>query len=376
MTSRERVRLALVHKEADRIPFDLGSRSSAIEEEAYRDLKRLLGLGEDSECFIRSHAKMDREIMDLLRIDTDYVRSIHSWAWRSDGDDLLYVDKWNVPWRKRSGQYYYELQTYPLRQADHAAVLNQKWEPLLSKAMLEDMRLQAVSLYTTSERALFCDVIGAGVFERAWYLRGFEEFMTELITEKEFAHGFLEKILERQLEAYGMIAETLGGYIEGVWITDDLATQESLIVSKELYREMIRPYHKILLEFLAARNLKVVFHSCGAVAPLLDDLIDIGVEILHPVQVNARGMDTGKLKREYGKDLVFWGGGCDIEILQYGTTEEVRREVMRRIEDLAADGGFVFSPTHCIQPGTPPQNILAMAEELYERGARISKARA
>ena len=369
MTSRERVRLALAHKEADRIPFDLGSRSSAIEEEAYDALKGFLKIEKPTRRFIRSHAELDREVIELFGIDTDYVRAIPPASWRTDGKDELYVDKWNVPWRKKEGALYYELDTCPLRGMDPGEILKQAWPPLVSERMVREMAVQARRLHDEGEAALFTDFIGAGVFERAWYLRGFEDFAVELMVEKSFAHAYLEKILQRQIEAYQTILDAVGPYIEGVWITDDIATQDSLMFSPETYREMIKPYQKRLLEYLRSRNMKVIFHTCGAVYPLIPDLLEIGVEIIHPLQLNARGMETAKLKKEFGRDLVFWGGGCNIEVLQTGSAADVHDEVKRRIGDLAPGGGFVFTPTHCIQPHTAPENVMAMIDALREFGA-------
>ncbi|HEY4753674.1 MAG TPA: uroporphyrinogen decarboxylase family protein, partial [Candidatus Limnocylindrales bacterium] len=119
-----------------------------------------------------------------------------------------------------------------------------------------------------------------------------------------------------------------------------------------------------LFDFIHARTeAKVFFHTCGAVHELIPDLLEIGVDILNPVQVSAAGMDTAELKREFGRDLVFWGGGVDTQrVLGGGTPDEVRAEARRRIDDLAAGGGFVFATVHNIQPDVPPENILAVHE--------------
>ena len=369
MSSRERIRAALAHKEADRVPVDFGSRSSAIEQEAYDDLKRHLGLLKPTKTFLRAHAELDEEIYETLHIDTRYVRSIPPESWQDQGADRIYVDRWQVPWRKRADSPYYELDLCPLQELDPSDILRAFWPELISDRMLSDMTDQAERWRREHEQALFCDVVGAGVFERAWYLRGFEQFMTDLVLDPVFAEGFLEKILEHQLSGYQRILEAIGSYIDGVWITDDLATQDSLIVSPDLYRRLIKPYQRRLVEFIQQRNVAVVFHSCGAVTPLIPDLIDIGVQILHPVQLSARGMDAAQLKAEYGADLVFWGGGCDSETLQQGRPQDVQDEVRNRIEILAPGGGFVFTSTHCIQPGTPPENILTMVDTLLEYGS-------
>jgi uroporphyrinogen decarboxylase len=158
----------------------------------------------------------------------------------------------------------------------------------------------------------------------------------------------------------------VGKYIDVIQVNDDLGTQNSPQMSRELYREMLKPYHKKLWSYIKERSGKpILLHSCGSIYDLIPDLIEIGVDALNPVQVSARNMDTRKLKREFGRYITFWGGGCDTQkILPYGTPEDVRSEVRRRAEELGEDGGFVFCQVHNIQHDVPPENILAMYEEL------------
>lgn len=151
---------------------------------------------------------------------------------------------------------------------------------------------------------------------------------------------------------------------------DDLGTQDSLLVDLNLYKELIWPYHKRLFEFIkkkAKSRIYIFFHNDGAVMETFPLLIEAGVDIINPFQVNCKGMDTKKFKKEYGKDLTVWGGSCDTQsILPYGSSQEVRDETKRRIEDLALGGGFVFAPIHVIQHGVPPENIMAWWETLQE----------
>ncbi len=368
MTPRERVRLTLSHREPDRIPLDLGSRSSSIEEQAYDLLKDHLGIESPTQSFLRAHAVIDERVSDRLGIDTRWVRSFPDSCWLDDGADRLFIDMWDVPWRKREGSFYFELDRGPLCGLAREAVLAHEFPPLLTEEMLIRMEAEAKRLHEQTEFFVGCDMIGAGILERAWYLRGFEEFMFDLLEDGNFTRAYLEMILAHQIDAYDRIVSAVGPYIEAVFITDDVATQDSLMMSPETYREIVKPVQKALLDHLRAKGLKVVFHTCGAVRPLIPDLIEIGVEIIHPIQLSAKGMDTMVLKKEFGRDLVFWGGGCDIEVLQFGTRESVREEVRRRCADLAPGGGFVFTPTHCIQPNTPPENIITMVDTLKEVG--------
>lgn len=369
MDSRERMALALNHQEADRIPVDLSSRSSAIEIEAYCDLKQHLGIAGKTEAFIRSHAVLDEKVLELFNVDTRYVRSITPESWKKSGDDYLFTDHWGVPWRKQKDSYYYDIAEFIHSEISVDDINNIKWPAILTDESVEEMREKAAKLHEQTGKSIFTDVLGAGIFEGAWYMRGFEKFMMDMALDEKFTRSYLDKILEIQIEAYERLLDAIGMYIEGVLITDDLAMQDSLLMSPEMYRKTIKPYHKQLIEFIQSKGVVVIYHTCGAIYPLLDDLLETGVKVIHPVQLSAKGMDARKLKKEFGDRLVFWGGGCNTQkTLQFGTPEEVIDEVKERIDIFAPGGGFVFAPEHCIQPGTPPENIIAMFEAVKEFG--------
>ncbi|MBN1426040.1 hypothetical protein JXA88_15935 [Candidatus Fermentibacteria bacterium] len=370
MTSRERVSTTLRHQEPDRVPVDFGSRSSAIEEQAYGQLQAHLGIGGKTETFLRSHAVMTEEMLRFLHVDTRWIRSIPPASWMRDNRGDVYVDRWNVPWLRRHGSLYYELEPSRLVTMQHGDIEKLEFPELVSDEMLLDMRVQAENHGHQGDYSLWCDVVGAGIFERACYLRGFEQLIVEMMVEKKFAHHLFEKILHTEIVAYRRILEAIGPLIEGVLITEDVATQDSLMMSPETYREMLEPYQRQLIESIQSRGVSVLWHSCGAVHPLIPDFINMGIRILHPIQTSARGMCPRWLKEQFGRDLVFWGGGCDTQtVLQRATAPEVEAEVRQRIAELGPGGGFVFTTTHCIQPGTPVQNILAMVAAYKRFGA-------
>lgn len=371
MTKRERMACTLAHRQPDRVPYDQSSRSSAIEQQAYDDLKRFLGLKTPTTCFLRAHADIEEPVHRLLGIDTRFIRYMPPESWHRDGQDDLFVDPWRVPWRRRGGSYYYELDGNPLAGLEYDEILRARWAPLVSKEMSIVLRQRAKSAHQTTDDALFSDQIGAGLFERAWYLRGFEQFLVDLMLEKAAVHRFMERLLEHQMQGYADVFEAVGPYVEGVLLTDDLATQDSLIVSRDLYREMIFPYQKRLFDFIASFGKHLIYHSCGAVHPLIPDLMEAGVRILHPIQRSACGMDPLSIKREFGRDLTLWGAGCDTAFLQQAAPAEVVDDVVATLDALGGDGGFVYTPTHCIQPETNPRNILAMAGVL--RGFRAPR---
>ena len=206
-----------------------------------------------------------------------------------------------------------------------------------------------------------CHFLAAGQL-----LRGYDNFLVDLMVNKPPAHAILERLAEvyrRRTEEYLM---RVGKYLAVVLVNDDLGSQTGPMISLELYREMILPCQQKLFAGIKARTeAKMMLHSCGAAAEFIPDLIDAGVDALNPVQVSAVGMDSARLKREYGRDLVFWGGGCDTQsILCRATPGEVRAEVRRRVRDFSPGGGFVFCQVHNIQPDVPPENITAMYAEL------------
>jgi uroporphyrinogen decarboxylase len=368
MTRKDCIVAALDHRETGRVPYDQSSRSSAIELDAYVDLKKQLGYDGPSACYLRSHAELEVPVMERLGIDTRFIRSIPSSAWRKGGPgaaDDVFVDSWEVPWRRRSGSPYYELDASPLEFMEPDEVLALDWPPLVSEDMIADLKAQ-VRLWGGRGYALFCDHVGAGIFERAWYLRGFERTLTDLALEKEWSRKYFGKILERQIETYAKIIDATGDSILGFLVTDDLATQDSQMMSRGMYRETLFPFHRELLGYIRSRGPKVIFHSCGAVRPFIPDLLDAGVEILHPIQRSAAGMSPEGIKREFGAELAIWGGGCDTAFLQTANPSEIRDDVRRTLDTLSPGGGFVYTTTHCIQPGTPPGNILAMADALAE----------
>jgi uroporphyrinogen decarboxylase len=153
-------------------------------------------------------------------------------------------------------------------------------------------------------------------------------------------------------------------------VSDDLGTQNGLMMSPEIYRKLIKPAEKRVWEFIKTKTSAFLFlHSCGSVRKLIPDFIELGVDILNPVQISAKDMIPKELKREFGRDLTFWGGGCDTQkVLPFGTTEEVEEEVKRRISEFAPGGGFVFNPVHTIQPKVPAENIIRMFDTAKKHG--------
>lgn len=386
LTSRERVRLAFDHKESDRVPLDLGGTYvSTLSLGAYEQLAGHLENAEglrrqDPPRFVLRWGQSVRPSEDMLQrfhIDTRPLYSRPPRYWRDLNYTKLesFVDEWGVL-RKRSeaGKYhFYDVVGYPLSDTDSIDDLEKfRWPVGSDPGRIEGLREEAQYLYNHTQYAIIGGVMGVDMFEVCWFLRGYENALMDLAMNQEFTHAMLRKILEVQKAKFTSYLGAVGEYIDAVVIVDDFATQNSLFLSPGTYRTMIKPYQKDLIDHI--KNLtqaKILMHSCGAIRPLLRDFIEIGIDIIQPVQVSAAGMDTRELKQEFGDRLCFFGGGCDSQhVLPHGTVDDVRAEVERRMSDLAPGGGFVFSPVHNVQFDVPPQNVVAMFDHAFQCSQR------
>jgi uroporphyrinogen decarboxylase len=213
---------------------------------------------------------------------------------------------------------------------------------------------------------------GLGQWDYAHMLCGIEQGLMNLVLKPREMEKLLRKIHEVHMQFWDKGLELVGDNIDIVMHSDDLGIQTGPMMSPEMYRRFVKPLHEEMIRAIkqkAKGDIKFLLHSCGSVRSLIPDFIEVGVDILNPVQVSAANMDTGELKKEFGKDLCFCGGGVDTqEILPRGTPEQVRDEVKRRIDDLAPGGGYIFAAVHNIQPDVPPENLQAMVEAFEEHG--------
>jgi uroporphyrinogen decarboxylase len=373
MTSRERVRRALQHETLDRIPLDLGSTNcTTVTKVAYDDLKQELGVDLQAVRFIMENfqiVKVDDSVLRRLRIDTRGIFGKPSTnSVKRVIDHRTYVSEWNITYHMPEGGLYYDIVDSPLKDASLGDLLTFEWPDPTDPARTKGLKREATERHRENEYALVGDMVETGIFEPCWYLRGFERFLTDLVLDKDFAHALLRSMLEIQLKRYeGFLAE-VGDCLDVVFVGDDLATAESSLLSLELYREMIKPYQKRYFEGIKRLTpARLLYHSCGNIASFLPDLIEIGVDILNPVQVNARGMNPLDLKRAYGESLSFWGAIDTSAVLPRGTLEDVENEVKRRIRELGPSG-YVLCPVHDVQPDVPGKNLLAMFDAAWRYG--------
>jgi uroporphyrinogen decarboxylase len=414
MTSRQRLLAAIAHKEADRIPVDLGATpSSGISAIAYGQLKKHLGITTghtDVYDVVQQLAQPEEIILDRYGIDVvDLGRTFDTtdadWrqvtlfdgsaarypAWfhpkpTADGGwsafapdgieiatqlkDMNFYDQTCFPW----------LDDYPADMAAElppamgkvlwAALVHSPWNHAADEGFWEKLRANALALRASSDRAIMV-VIGCNLFEWGTFLRRIDNFLMDLLAEPEQVERLLDALMEVHLRTLQKVCAAVGDVVDVCRFGDDLGTDTGPFMSPATYRSLFKPRHTKLCEFVHRNSSMHTFlHSCGSIHALLPDLIEAGFEIINPVQTACRDMEAEKLKRDFGKDVTFWGGGCDTrEVLNHGSPQQVRDDVRRRIEVLSPGGGFVFNTIHNILPDVPPQNIEAMFDAVREYGA-------
>ncbi len=380
MTPRERVTLALAHKEPDRIAIDLGgSICSSIHKSSYIELKQYLGMEiEDIKMadYVQQLPYLDEKLLERLGADFRMVQLPAATAPGleifEDGDFYAFIDRWGSKLHMpKDGGLYFDWVDFPIKEPTITALEAYNWPSPDAAEDIAPLRKQAEYLYDHTDYALVgSGVIGGGIFEQPARVMGLENFLMALVTDASFADQLMEKITEIYIEACIRYLDQVGEFLQVFTYWDDVNSQNGWIISPDIYRQRIKPRQKRLVEAIKQKtDAKIYYHGCGAVFDLIPDLIEIGFDIINPVQVSAKGMDTRLLKKTYGQDIVFWGGGVDTQkILPFGTPEEVAEEVKRRIDDLAAEGGFVFAAVHNIQAYVPPANIVAMFETALDYG--------
>lgn len=379
MNSRERVLTAFDHREPDRIPFDLGSvQVTGIHEIAYRNLRQALGLVQvpvDLCDAIQQLATIENDLVERLGIDFRglYPLNSHNWGINEEdaGEYWVYHDEWGITHhRPKDGGLYYSIVEVPLPKLDFTEqeIKQFPWPDMGARWRLAGLREQAEQFRAAGYAVVLKDAF-AGIFEFAQRVIGMENLLILMGVDHQKAGILFDKLLDLKLSYWQTALEELGDLVDVVTYADDYGTQQSQLISPAMFRKQLKPRVRQVFELqaLLAPQAKRFFHSDGNVRPLIPDFIEMGVDILNPVQTTAAGMDPIVLKRDYGQDLVFWGGGIDTQgILPNGTPQEVKDDVKRNIETLAAGGGYVFNTVHNIQADVPPQNILAMWEALRE----------
>lgn len=410
MNSRERILAAIGHKQPDKVPVDLGATpSSGISAMAYGNLKRHLGIRDGQIRIydvVQQLAQPEDEILDRFGVDAIDIGRVFNTgdsAWQditmANGQAARYP-AWFHPERQADGSYiarhkdgtdiahmpaegtFYDqtcfpyLDDYPadFRDLDAAmgkvlwsALVHSPWDHASDPGFWESLREKAVALRQSSDRALMI-VIGCNLFEWGTFLRRMDNFLMDLAAEPEKVHALLDALMERHLATLAKACAAVGEVADIIRFGDDLGTNGGPFMSPGMYREFFKHRHTMLCDYVHKNtSMKTFLHSCGSIHSLMPDLIDAGFDVINPVQTTCRDMEPDKLKRDFGKDICFWGGGCDTKtVLNRATPQEVKDHVKERLDIFMPDGGFVFNTVHNILPEIPPQNIVAMFEAVSE----------
>jgi uroporphyrinogen decarboxylase len=384
---------SLEHREPDRLAIDFGGTDcSSIHLIAYDRLAKHLGIQPRPirlACRIQLVADCDQEIQDHFHADAKGLyfgpRKWRLWPtgwgfdaqapqlWQPqelpDGKSVIRDTAGVIRYERPAGGYYFDPVSFILADVQSSDEFDKflsvfdRWDwPAADDESVQEYASRARQLYASTDRAVVASW-RMHYLQAGQIMRGYEQFMVDLLTDEPLARGLLDRLHEAYMQrAEGFLA-AMAKYVDIVFFTDDLGTQNGPLISPALYRKLIKPYWAELIALVKKHGKKVLMHSCGAISEFLPDFIEMGVDAVNPVQITARGMEPARLKREFGKDIAFWGGGVSTQgVLDRGTPRQVRDEARRNIDVFAPGGGFVFTPVHNIQANVPPENIAAAYE--------------
>jgi uroporphyrinogen decarboxylase len=380
MNSRERVAAVLNHEVPDRVPIIMGvSNATGIKMKTYQGIKKLANIHAPDEYIYQwpelGTALIDEETMRRLGSDVRGVRDVHpaETLKRNQTRDphAPFIDSWGSGQTEiEPGEWFPGI--HPLREASSITDIDDYpgWPDMKDPSRIAHIKTTAAALRAKNEYAILATPWLLFPLERAFAMQGMDTFLLNLAINPDFAVALLQKTAALCKELMGPFLAELGDNVDMIKIGDDLGTQESLLMSPKMYREILKPIHADYIKFIKERTkAKVFFHTDGDVVPLIDDFIEMGVDILNPIQTSAGKMsDLAGLKKHYGKNIIFCGGIDTHRILPGGSLEEVRQEVKRVIELLGEGGGYMVSSVHTIMNDVPPENVLAMVDAVREFG--------
>lgn len=402
-TPRDRVVQALEHRSTEGVPLDLGGhRSSGISAIAYARLRRHLALPPKPirvYDVIQQLAVLDEDVLDLFGVDTielgrAFAIDDDAWAdWVLPDGTPCQVPVWARPerhddgWAVKSttgrilgimpaGALYFEQCHYPLADREDWPPFDHAFDDCIWTAVksppgplasgdegLQRLEDGAKALRARTSRAII-GLFGGNLLEMGQIFFRNDNFFLMLAGAPDRAHAFLNHLTQIHLANLERFLKAVGPHIDLVLFGDDLGSQRGPQISPAMYREFFKPHHAAM--WRRAKEIapvKVMLHCCGGVRELLPDLIDAGLDTINPVQISCRGMDPAELKAEFGRNLTFWGGGCDTQsALLRGTAAEVKDHVRRLLDIWAPGGSYVFQQVHNVLADVPPQNIVAMLE--------------
>ena len=404
MNSKDRVINALNHNEPDRVPIDFsGHRSSGIAAIAYRKLRKYLGLPHKPirvYDLIQQLAIVDEDVLEYFKVDTielgrAFSQKEEDWTdWILPDGSPCQVPSWSVPEKEKDrwilksktgkiighmpdGALYFEQIYYPFFDGNEniedltEAFDNCIWTTIAAPPgpiSDEEIKSTAKKFRKSTDRAII-GLFGGNLLEIGQMFYRNDHFLMKLAAEPKQVHQFLDNLVEKHLNNLEKFMNNVGPYIDIILFGDDLGMQSGPQISPKMYRDFFKPRHKMMWQRAKElANVKVMLHCCGGVYQLLSDLIDAGLDTINPVQISCDGMDSARLKNEFGKDITFWGGGCDTHfILPNGTPDEIIKHVKEQVEIFKPGGGFIFQQVHNILADIPPENVVAMFEAVTDK---------
>jgi len=366
LNSRERVAEALSHREPDRPPIDLGGAVSGIHNKAYSNLIRALKLDLEVRVHPRDAqqlAQPDEVVLEKLGVDFRHValrRVPASGELKPDASGRPYfIDEWGIKWGRNPN--YYDMIDHPLKDATIDDLEKFNWPDPRNPHRFTGLREEVEELHDDTDYAIIADAFFGGIYECAWWLRGFEAFTVDMYRRPEFAELLLDKILKLYLDFYGEYLDIVGPYIQIMDYNDDIGMQTGPLLSPTMFKKYLKPRYSRIFKLIHRKTKAKIFqHTCGSVHQLIPDLIEIGLDVLNPIQPLAAEMDITGLKRDFGDKLCFHGG-IDIQrLLPNGSAAEVKAEVKRVARIGGKGGGLILAGAHNIQADVPPENVIAM----------------
>lgn len=409
MNSRERIINAINHKETDIVPLDLGATpSSGISAIAYNNLIKYLGISNSKTLIydvVQELAEPEEPVLEMFNIDViDVGRTFNNTPGKwypmklSDGSDAYYPE-WFKPRlmedksyqvsidgliiaKKPAGATFYDqvhfpyMDDYPkdytlLSDAMNTvlwqALAHSPWDHASEEDFWERLRKNCLDLKEKTDKALMI-VAGCNLFEWGTFLRRIDNFLMDLYTQPAEVEKLLDALMEKHLATLDKICNAVGDLVDIIRFGDDLGMDNGPFMDPDIYRTIFKPRHKVLCDYVKSNSGMYTFlHSCGSIYSILPDLIEAGYDIINPVQTNTRDMEPDRLKKEFGKDITFWGGGIDTRsVLNNASPEKVKDQVKERLDIFMPGGGFVFNTVHNILSDVPPENIVAMFEAISE----------
>ena len=371
MNRRERYAKITSFQEADRVPIDLGSHVASVHLWTYRKIA-----DQHSEWPFPNRDKiLDRMVQNVVpdekfleRIGVDFRWIAPNWIGMSDVSEDIYEDMWGIHWQYMLDAY--SVHDSPLKTAKTVAdIENHPWPDPYDPALTVGLAERAKALYENTDYVLMGDTIKGGLLTKALQIRGYEYFFADMANNIPFAEALLDKLLEMYKLFWGEFLKKVGPYVETVYFTDDIGGQSSLMISPTTFRTLVKPRIAKLIDHIkSCADVKFMYHTDGTITPVLDDIVEMGVDILNPIQTSAMNMDTAALKEQYHGKLCFHGAIDVQQMLPFSTPEEVRYDVAKRLYDLGRGGGYILAPCHNIGSDVPVENVFAMYDAAMELG--------